>query len=305
MYPLKFIPIHKPKIWGSETWLLSGYGDEISVVENGLLRGNGLDEVLEIYMDELVGQHVFDSFGNAFPLLFKYINAQDKLSVQVHPNDEQAAPFDSDGKSEMWYVTKAAVHAQIVVGFKSKVTQQQVQHAVDTQTLHEIVNYVPVSQGDVAYIPAGTVHALCGGSEVLEIQQSSDLTYRLYDYGRCDAEGNLRELHVEKALSVLNCNRMLQLLVDYEPQEDDVTRLVTDPHFTTNMLCISAPVSRDYASIDSFVVLMAAEGAFSVAEPGEEEVQCQQGELVLLPAAMTEVVIRPQGDSKILEIYVP
>lgn len=306
MYPLKFKPIVMPKVWGAEHWLLSGYGDNTSVVANGYLQGNTFDEIAEIYMDELLGQHVFDKFNGFLPLLFKKIDANDKLSVQVHPNDEQAAELESLGKSEMWYITKATHEAQIAMGFARKTSRQQVKEAIEQNTLPELINYVPVVAGDVANIPAGTIHAMCGGTQVLEIQETSDITYRLYDYARPDEKGNMRQLHVEQGLEVLNYNRLVQPLVDYEVGDEEVVRLVSDEHFTTNLLIINHPVSRDYVSIDSFVVLMAAEGAFSVGEIGEEEVECGEHELVMLPAAMTDVVIRPKTpETKILEVYVP
>ena len=305
MYPLKFTPIVLPKIWGEEAWLLSGYGDNMSLVNNGYLKGNSLDELIEVYMDELLGQHVCDKYGSSFPLLFKRITAQDRLSIQVHPNDEQAAQANSFGKSEMWYVTEASPEAKVVMGFANKTNSKQVKQAIEDLTLPDLVNNVTVNRGDMFYIPAGTIHALCGGTEVLEIQQSSDLTYRIYDYGRRDDKGNLRQLHVAEALDVLDYNRLLQTTVDYEPIDDEVVRGVSDDHFITNIISLTHPATRDYAMLDSFVVLMAAEGSFSIESDGEL-VDCKNKELVLLPASSTDVIIRPQGaNCKILEVYVP
>ena len=305
MYPLKFTPIVLPKIWGEEAWLLSGHGENMSLVNNGYLKGNSLDELIEVYMDELLGQHVFDKYGSSFPLLFKRITAQDRLSIQVHPNDEQAAQANSFGKSEMWYVTEASSEAKVVMGFANKTNSKQVKQAIEDLTLPELVNNVAVNRGDMFYIPAGTIHALCGGTEVLEIQQSSDLTYRIYDYGRRDDKGNLRQLHVAEALDVLDYNRLLQTTVDYEPIDDEVVRGVSDDHFITNVISLTHPATRDYAMLDSFVVLMAAEGSFSIESDGEL-VDCPNKDLVLLPASSTDVIIRPQGaNCKILEVYVP
>lgn len=307
MYPLKFAPIVKPKIWGGEEWLLSGYGSDVSVVANGYLAGNTLDELIDVYMDELVGQHVFDKYGMIFPLLFKRIYAHDLLSVQVHPNDEQAeaAGHDELGKAEMWYVTEAERNAKILLGFAQKTTPAAVRQAIKDNNLEDMLNHVSVVKGDVAYLYPGTIHALCGGTEVLEIQESSDLTYRLYDYGRRDAEGQTRPLHVDAAIDVLNYKRELQPLVDYEPQEDDVVRLVSDDHFTTNIIILTHSAERDYAPIDSFVVLLAADGAFTVEADGEV-VRCDKKSCILLPASTTDVLIRPEDEQcRILEVYVP
>lgn len=259
LYPLLFHPVVKPKVWGSETWLLSGYGDEQSVVANGFLQGNDLGDVLEIYMDELVGGKVYDRYRLFFPLLFKIIDAEDHLSIQVHPNDEQAAAMaaDSDirqlGKTEMWVVTKAQEEASIVLGFARPTSAEDVKLSLSKNTIMDRLQIVPVKKDDVAIIPAGTVHALRKGTQVVEIQETSDITYRLYDYNRAGLDGRLRELHIPQALQVLDYNAMPNPLVTVEDKKP-VTNLVNDIHFTTNRLRFDKALQRDYARYDSFVV---------------------------------------------------
>lgn len=306
--PLQFKPIVQPKIWGAEIWTLSAQGEFISEVERGPLAGSTLDELMEVYMDELVGEHVFDLYGRTFPLLFKRIDARDDLSIQVHPNDDQAE--NGMGKSEMWYVTQANDEASIVVGFDKATNRKEVEQHIADNTLSELVNHSRVQVGDVAYIPAGTIHALCRGTQVMEIQQSSDTTYRLFDYGRKDKQGNPRQLHIDQGLSVLNYKRELQPLVYYEDREDEVNTLVSDPHFVTNLLHLTAPAHRDTVPLDSFVVYMCLEGACTINDIpmrslllGEEKPL--HTDTIFIPACINDVVIRPQGKVKLLEIYIP
>lgn len=307
LQPFAFKPIIVPKIWGSETWKLSAQGDNISIVKNGNLKGTDLNELIEVYLDELLGEHVFEQYGTTFPLLFKSIDAQDDLSIQVHPNDEQAE--NGIGKSEMWYISDAQPYASIVMGFSKSTNRQEVQAAVADNTLPSLLNKQSVTVGDVAYIPAGTVHALCKGSQVVEIQQSSDTTYRLYDYGRVDSAGNPRELHVKQALDVLNYKRLLQPLVDYEPQQDDLTPLVQDPHFVTNMLDLTHSAYRDTTLYDSFVVYLLLEGECVINDIPMKKSASQNDtdaiDTLLIPASTTDVHIQTNGHVKLLEVYVP
>ncbi len=308
LYPLLFQPIVKPKIWGKEIWSLSGYGEDQSVVCNGFLEGNTLSEVLEVYMDELVGGRVYDRYGLHFPLLFKIIDAQDDLSIQVHPNDEQAAAMACEneedapafGKTEMWVVTKATDEASIVLGFNKSTNAAEVAASLQSNTIMDLLQMVPVKKGDVALIEAGTVHALRKGTQVAEIQQTSDTTYRLYDYNRLGVDGKLRPLHVAEALHVLQYNRMAEPLVTTKGQQS-VERLVNDPHFVTNRLHINQTLQRDYAPYDSFVVYMCLEGSVTVEyEDGQQTLSA--GQTCLIPACLPDIALIPvNGEAVILE----
>lgn len=305
LYPLKFQPITKTKVWGFETWALSGHGDDQSVVSNGFLKDNLLSEVLEIYMDELVGEHVYDRYGNLFPLLFKFIDAEDDLSIQVHPDDEMAARYGCLGKTEMWYVTKAAADATIILGFLHDTTPDEVRRRLADDSIMEVLQVVPVKPRDVAYIPAGRVHALRKGTQVAEIQQTCDLTYRLYDYHRPGLDGQLRPLHIDESVEALSYEALPQPLVSYSEQHEEATMLVTDSHFRTNLLCFSSAVTRDYAPLDSFVVYMCTEGCATIHcnDAEVEDLSIAAGETVLIPAALTDISLLPTEPTRILEVY--
>ena len=308
LYPLLFHPITKSKVWGSETWLLSGYGDDQSVVANGFLEGNSIGDLMEIYMDELVGGKVYDRYGSLFPLLFKMIDANDNLSVQVHPDDEQAAAMTSDGdtrqlgKTEMWVVTKAEKDASIILGFTRPTSSGEVQKSLSENTITDLLQVVPVRKYDVALIPAGTVHALCKGTQVAEIQETSDITYRLYDYNRPGLDGRLRELHIPQALQVLRYEAMPRPLLSVEDTRP-VARLADDPHFTTNRLRFSGSLQRDYARYDSFVVYMCLEGETEIRyEDGS--VTLTAGQTCLVPACLPDILLVAKGDCDIVETLI-
>jgi len=306
LYPLKFRPITKPKVWGSETWALSGYGEDESVVSNGFLKGNRLSEVQEVYMDELVGGKVYDRFGNFFPLLFKFIDAKDDLSIQVHPSDEMAAEEEQLGKTEMWYVTEVQEDATVIMGFSRNTNEQEVRTKLADDTIMDVLQVVPVGKGDVTYIPAGMVHALRRGTQVAEIQETSDLTYRLYDYHRPGVDGQLRPLHIDESMRALDYKALQQPLVEYEKKEG-LTTLVKDSHFVTNLLSFSHAIARDYAKVDSFVVYMCVEGKATIHCQDEacSDIKIQQGETILIPAALNDITLTPQGgETKVLEVFV-
>ena len=321
LYPLKFEPILKDKIWGGtklkslfnkaaetdklgESWELSGYENDESVVTNGFLAGNTLPELIEIYMGELIGESIFDEYGLSFPLLFKLIDANENLSIQVHPGDEVAAErHNSYGKTEMWYVVDAEPGAELIIGFSEDCSRDEYLDALDEGRIEDLLQKVPVKKGDVFFTPAGLVHAIGKGVVVAEIQQSSDITYRIYDYKRVDDQGNERELHTEQALDVINFNASKGPKTAYTPLMNEVTPLVSCNYFTTNMLRFNKSIARQYAKIDSFVSYMCLEGNF-VIEFGGEKTIVSKGDTILIPASIDELSLIPDAEVTLLEVYV-
>ena len=321
LYPLKFEPILKDKIWGGtklkslfnkaaetdklgESWELSGYENDESVVTNGFLAGNTLPELIEIYMGELIGDSIFDEYGLSFPLLFKLIDANENLSIQVHPGDEVAAErHNSYGKTEMWYVVDAEPGAELIIGFSEDCSRDEYLDALDEGRIEDLLQKVPVKKGDVFFIPAGLVHAIGKGVVVAEIQQSSDITYRIYDYKRVDDQGNERELHTEQALDVINFNASKEPKTVYTPLMNEVTPLVSCNYFTTNMLRFNKSIARQYAKIDSFVSYMCLEGNFVIDFGGEKTI-VNKGDTILIPASIDELSLIPDAEVTLLEVYV-
>ena len=321
LYPLKFTPILKDKIWGGsklkslfckplatdklgESWELSGYEGDESVVTNGFLAGNNLTELIEVYMGELVGDQIFDNYGLTFPLLFKLIDANDNLSIQVHPGDEEAAErHNSFGKTEMWVVVDADPTGKLIIGFKEDCDKETYIESLENGTVEDLLQSVPVKKGDVFFIPAGLVHAIGKGTVIAEIQQSSDITYRIYDYKRTDDKGNERELHTEQALDVINFSASKKPKTAYKAKLNEVTPLVDCNYFTTNMICFDAAINRNYTSLDSFVVYMCLEGNFVIKSAGEKTI-VNKGDTVLIPASIDELMLIPDSEVTLLEVYV-
>jgi mannose-6-phosphate isomerase len=322
LYPLKFSPILKDKIWGGtklkslfnkpaetdklgESWELSGYEGDESVVTNGFLAGNNLTELIEIYMGELIGDTIYDEFGLSFPLLFKLIDANENLSIQVHPNDEVAAKrHNSFGKTEMWYVVDADPGSELIIGFTDECSRETYLKAMAEDRVEDLLHKVKVSKGDVFFIPAGRVHAIGKGVVVAEIQQSSDITYRIYDYKRKDDNGNERELHTEEALDVINFEASKQPKTIYTPLLNETTPLITCDYFTTNLLRFDKQIDRQYAKIDSFVAYMCLEGNFTIEFEGNIT-EVSKGDTILIPASIDELTLLPEGEVTMLEVYVP
>ena len=324
LYPLKFKPLLKSKLWGGtklgtfygkvleghshvgESWELSGFGGEQTVVTNGFLADNTLGELVEVYMGELVGEKVYETYGDEFPLLFKLIDANDNLSVQVHPDDEVARELhDANGKSEMWYVLHAEPGAQIIAGLKQPMTERQIREALDNGSILGLLQTIPVKIGDVINIPPGLVHSLGRGVMVAEIQQASDITYRLYDYGRVDANGQPRDLHIDNALRVIDLDNRHTPLVNYTPQNNAAVNIVSNDYFTTNIICFDRTIVRDYSPLDSFVVYMCLTGVCTL-RSDDNTLTLKAGETILLPATTAEVTLRPlvHEQIKLLEVYI-
>ncbi|MFA8434360.1 MAG: type I phosphomannose isomerase catalytic subunit [Marinifilaceae bacterium] len=323
LYPLKFKPILKDKIWGGqklktqlnkdfaplpnagESWEISGVEGDISVVSNGFLAENDLQELVEIYMGELVGDKVYEQFGMEFPLLIKFIDANDVLSIQVHPDDELSKErHQAYGKTEMWYVIEADKGSELIVGFNQEVDRKKYVEKLEAGKLEEILNNEPVTAGSCFFIPAGRVHAIGKGILLAEIQQTSDVTYRIYDWNRTDAEGNSRELHTDLALDAIDYSYEKKYRSDYQPVANQSTELVRCPYFTTNLIELDHEIEKDYYNLDSFVIYMCLEGGMEIDYGQEEKVCVQKGESVLIPAVLSNLKLTPQEKSKILEVYI-
>lgn len=303
LYPLKFTTYTMPKIWGEEIWHLVQMGDMVSVVENGYLAENDLSDLLEIYMGDLVGDHVYEIYGDVFPLLLKIINTKDDLSIQVHPGNDVAIERHAClGKAEMWYVVDAAQGATIISGFNQDTDSANVRTAVTQGHLMGMLNTIEVSRGDVVDIPSGRVHALHKNITVAEIQQNSDITYRLYDYNRQPTTN--RPLHLDAALEVLDFSKLINPKTYYEPKQNGAVNLEQSEHFITNLLSMDRTIIRDYAKLDSFVAYMCVEGGVEVSSESEV-VHIELGDTVLIPAILDEVILRPDGNAKLLEVYIP
>ena len=323
LYPLKFTPVFKDKIWGGdkiktslgldygnlpncgEAWIVSGYDNQQTVVSNGFLKGNELNELVEIYMGDLVGDKVYEDFGNEFPLLIKFLNASSWLSIQVHPDDEFAHKNNiPSGKTEMWYVLEADKGAQLIAGFNQEMTKEKYLEHLNNKTLKEIMNHETVKKGDVFYIPPGRVHALGPGILLAEIQQTSDATFRIYDWDRVDAAGMMRELHTELALGAIDFKHYKKFKTDYKEEVNKTNLLVKSPFFVTNSIILKNALQKNYEELDSFVIYIAVEGKVNLSW-NNGNLSLTKGEAVVVPNVIDLVKLTPEGDAKLLEVYVP
>ncbi|WP_167400479.1 type I phosphomannose isomerase catalytic subunit [Flavobacterium glaciei] len=316
-YPLQFEPILKERIWGGEklktvldkpitshitgeSWELSTVEGDVSIVANGEWKGKLLTEIINSFPDEILGTAVHFRFGKQFPLLFKYLDAREDLSIQVHPNDELAKKrHNSFGKTEMWYIMQADDDARIIVGFKEKSNATNYLENLNNKTLLSILDDVKVKSGDVFFLETGTVHAIGAGLVVAEIQQTSDITYRLYDFDRVDASGNTRELHVDLALDAINYNKV-ETKKEYAKNINVSNEIVDCPYFTTNFIPLDGKISVS-KSEKTFTVYMCTEGSFEL-EFDNSKLQYKKGDTVLIPAAMNTFILI--GKASILEIYI-
>jgi len=322
LYPLKFKPVFKEKIWGGnklntilgknlpqnkkigESWEISGVKDNISIVLNGPLAENNLEELIEIYMGELVGDLVFEKFGIEFPLLIKFIDANNVLSIQVHPDDELARKrHNAFGKTEMWYIIQADKNSEIITGFKQEIEKEQYQKYFREGRLTQILNIEKANTGEVFYIPAGRIHATGKGILFAEIQQTSDITYRIYDWERKDKNGNSRELHTELALDAIDFNKYDNYKTPYEITKNQSVSIADCKYFHTNILDFDKAIEKDYYLIDSFVIIMCIKGRLLIHSKNNKE-QVNTGETVLIPASVNNIIFEPLVDSKILEVYI-
>lgn len=321
LYPMKFMPLFKNKVWGGnkikklgfdysplpncgELWALSAVKDNESVVSNGFLQGNTIDEVLEIYMGDLIGDRNYQHFGNDFPLLVKIIDSADKLSIQVHPDNRLARQRGlNGGKTEMWYIIEAEKGAEIVDGFEKQVTRDEYRQFLAMGHLEDLLHIEHPQNGDVFFIPAGRVHALGKGLLLAEIQQSSDTTYRIYDYNRPDADGKLRQLHTAEALDAISFEPTADGRTAYNYKPNESVNLARCPYFTTNLIAIDKPLRKSFANLDSFVVYLCTEGIAAV-KSMDTICPIHAGECVLVPACADSVELFADGKAKLLEVFI-
>ena len=316
----KFEPLLKQTIWGGnkivafkhiqsdmenvgESWEISGVPGDESVVANGECKGKTLNEVLAEMKEKLVGEENYKRFGDRFPLLIKFIDARQDLSIQVHPDDETAhRQGKAMGKTEMWYVMDSDEDASLKVGLKKKITPEEYARMVEDDTICDALGNYKVKSGDCFFIPAGRIHAICSGSFIAEIQQTSDVTYRIYDYKRKDKNGNYRELHTKEAAEAIDYTVLDDYRTEYTPVKNEATQLVSCPLFTTAVYDLTEPMTLDYSELDSFVILIALKGEGSILMPSGETYSFREGESILLPA--TTEMVKVEGNIKFLETFV-
>lgn len=320
MYPIKFHPILKERLWGGtklkevlgkaitseitgESWELSAVSGDVSVVANGELSGTSLQELIDSQPQNLLGKGVFDRFGNDFPILIKFIDAKQDLSIQLHPNDKLAKKrHNSFGKTEMWYVMDADESANLIVGFNKDVTKAEYAQSLENDALLKLLNYEQVKEGDTFFINTGKIHAIGAGVLLAEIQQTSDITYRVFDFNRRDKNGNLRELHTEMALDAIDYTKKNDFKVDYSNAQDVVNPMVDCPYFTTNYLELAKDLNQDISGRDSFTIFMCVGGSATITNDFGS-VAIKYGETVLLPGMSKMVTIRTKN-AKLLEVTI-
>ena len=318
-YPIKFAPILKEKIWGGEklseilnkktdlknvgeSWEISGVQDHISTVANGLYKGKSLNDLIKLHKSKFLGQQNIDVFGENFPLLIKFLDAKTNLSVQVHPDDEMAkAKHNSFGKTEMWYIMNSDEDAEIVLGLKDNDIDKNVLSEINASNVDAIFNTEKVKQGDSYFIPAGKIHAIGAGVLAAEIQQTSDITYRVYDWDRTDDTGKQRELHTESAITATK-SFPSNGKSNYQLETEKTSNLVDCDFFTTNIFEVKANQKRDYNHLDSFVIFICVEGTAEVTVNNLTEI-VTMGETILVPANTDIVEFKSEG-SKLLEVFI-
>lgn len=323
MYPLKFDPILKSTIWGGseickfkniepqldgigESWEIAHVKSDVSVICNGELKGKTIEELIAQNGSGLLGKKVAARFGSKFPLLIKFIDACDDLSIQVHPDDELAKQrHNSFGKTEMWYVISAREGAKLYSGFSKSITPDEYVKSVSENTFTDSLQLHSVKPGDVFFLPAGRVHAIGAGTFIAEIQQTSDITYRIYDYNRKDAQGNGRELHTELAKKAIDYKLYPDYQNIYETKKNYPVELATCQYFETNLLELNRVVQRNNLPKDSFIIYICMEGKADIKDINDKSISIAKGETALIPATVANVTITPVGNALILETYIP
>lgn len=322
LYPLKFQPILKELIWGGhkicafkgitpekdnvgESWEISGVKGNVSIVSNGALKGRRLDELIVAYKKDLVGQHNYERFGTVFPLLIKFIDTNADVSIQVHPNDKLAKKrHNSFGKTEMWYIINANPGASVLMGFSKQMTPEKYDKAILDNNFVSYLKKYDIQSGDVFFVPTGRVHAAKAGAFFIEIQQTSDITYRIYDYDRVGADGKKRELHTELAKDAIDYTILDDYRTVYSGVENKPVILESTRYFTTVLLKLTKNTSRDLSKMDSFVIYICFEGSCTITDERKNRVEVKQGESILIPAISKRINIQPDKHVHLLETYV-
>jgi len=315
----KFEPLLKQTLWGGEkitafkhldstlenvgeSWEISGVKDNETIVANGTEKGKSLNQLVREQKGALVGQENYERFGDEFPLLIKFIDARQDLSIQVHPTDEIAhRQGKSRGKTEMWVALESDKGAQLYNGLKQQITPEQYKEMVENDTITDALARYEVSEGDVFFIPAGRIHAIGAGCFVAEIQQTSDVTYRIYDFKRKDKNGNYRELHTKEAAESIDYTVLPNYRTEYQLEKNVPQQVVQCPYFTTAIYDLDEPMMLDYSELDSFVILIGLKGEGTLTADGKT-VSLNAGETVLIPATAKEIKV--EGTVKFLETYV-
>lgn len=323
MCPFKFEPLLKQTIWGGEkiipfkhlddkvekvgeSWEISGVENSESIVAEGPDKGLTLTQLVRRHREDLVGEDNYSTFGEKFPLLIKFIDAKQDLSIQVHPDDVLAKKrHNSFGKTEMWYVIDADKGAKLRSGFSKELDPKEYKEMVKNNTITDALQEYEIKPGDVFFLPAGRVHSIGAGSFIAEIQQTSDITYRIYDFNRKDANGNTRELHTELAKDAIDYEVLNDYRTHYELVKDEPVELVACPYFTTSLYDLSEEVNCDYAELDSFVIYICTEGSCEIVDNNDNKLSLRAGETILIPAVTEDVTIIPGAKGvKIIETYV-
>jgi mannose-6-phosphate isomerase len=324
LYPMKFAPVFKEKIWGGErlkqrfglsaqckekigeAWLLSSLPDNESILINGHFHGNTLIELCDIFMDDLLGEKHFEKFKTDFPLLLKFIDTNDFLSVQVHPNDliAQKKHNTQFGKSEMWYVIEAEQSAMLYAGFSQEMNKELLMRHIQNNTVQEVLKPHSVKAGDVLYIPAGLVHAIGPGILLAEIQQSSDITYRLYDWNRREDQGVKRELHIEDAIDAIDFSINAQIIRDFDTEENRIIPIIETSYFNVSYIDLQGVVEKNLVNLDAFIIYVCLSGQCSFLSEGKNT-QLFAGECILIPAIAEHIQITNEPQALLLEIHIP
>ncbi|MDO4728533.1 MAG: mannose-6-phosphate isomerase [Bacteroidota bacterium] len=318
IYPLIFTPILKERIWGGnnlntylnknvsendaigESWEISTVGDDVSIVANGYYKNFQLTQLIDLYPKQILGTKVYGTFRNQFPLLFKFIDASEDLSIQVHPNDEMARKYhNSFGKTEMWYIIRATNNARNIIGFSKDSSAEEYIEFLNKKQLIDILEEIYVKEKDVFFLETGTVHAIGKGILLAEIQQTSDITYRIYDWDRVDNQGNSRELHLDMALESINYKKKNTKL-EYPKIANTPNNIVQSPYFSVNYLSINKEMNFNNNG-DSFKVYMCVEGSYKLEYNGMEY-SFEKGSTILLPAVLDVYTLK--GNAELLEIYI-
>lgn len=320
MKPLKFKPLLKQTLWGGdkiipfkhldikepnvgESWEVSGVPGSESIVSEGEYAGKKLNDVVAELKEKLVGKDNYDNFHNEFPLLIKFIDAQQQLSIQVHPTDEIARKQGKErGKTEMWYIMKSDPDAKLRSGLKQKITPEEYKEMVENDTITDAIAEYPVKEGDCFFLPAGRIHSIGKGCFLAEIQETSDVTYRIYDFKRKDKNGNYRQLHTKEAAECINYNVESDYRTEYVPAKNKGVSLVRCKHFNTSVYDLTEPMTLDYSELDSFVILIGITGEATITDNEGNETSLCAGESIVIPA--TTKIVDVKGTIKFLETYV-